>query len=79
MVLAAKGEILQDQAPTDLANGQLEAARTYVKLGDAGRAREQYEELLQVWHDGDDSAIRQHIVSELKAVNHSATAKRVGN
>ena len=57
--LNARGEIFQDEDPTEWVRAHLALARVYVHLGQAAAARAEYQTFLQIWgHAENLSAVR---------------------
>jgi serine/threonine protein kinase/predicted Zn-dependent protease len=67
-VLQRKGEILQVELPFDIAIAHLQSARAYAKSGNGGQAKDNYEKVLNLWKDGDDSPLRRVVAHEVKEV-----------
>jgi tetratricopeptide (TPR) repeat protein/predicted Ser/Thr protein kinase len=67
-VLSARGEVLQEEFPADLVLAHLQLARLHVRLGDAAAARQQYEQFLQLWQQGDDLRQLREARSELQSL-----------
>ena len=55
MVVAEKGEILQNGFPPDLAIAHLELARVYLQMNNRDLARNHYGEALRMWQHADES------------------------
>ena len=71
-VLNAKGEILQQLFPPDLALAHLHLARAYNRLGDHSAAKTEYQELLEIWQNGDDTPQKREARQELETLSESA-------
>lgn len=69
-VLDSKGEILQDQSPTEWVLAHLEIARVYVRLNDFTSAGRYYREFLQMWDAGDSLPVRAQAVHELQEISN---------
>ena len=65
---------MQVDPPADLATAYLQRARAYGKLGNLARAKEDYEKVLSLWHDADDSPLRQLVSREAKDISLRAAS-----
>jgi hypothetical protein len=71
-VLNARGEILQEEFPADLALAHLHLARIICTAGERPVAVQQYEEFLRVWREGDDVRQKREAESELQKLIHAS-------
>jgi len=53
-LLKGRGEIFQDEDPTEWVLAHLALARAYAHLGQAGAARAEYDTFLKIWDHGED-------------------------
>jgi TolB-like protein len=51
--LAFKGEILHDDSPSDWVLAHMALARAYAQAGDSPQSKQQYDEFLRLWVNGD--------------------------
>jgi tetratricopeptide (TPR) repeat protein len=67
-VLNARGQILQEEFPADLAIAHLQLARIYNRLGERAVARRHYEDLLQLWQAADNFRQKSEAETELQSL-----------
>jgi tetratricopeptide (TPR) repeat protein len=74
--LRARGEIFQDEYPTEWVLAHLALARVYVHLGKGAAALTEYESFLKIWENGEDLPALREARHELRKLTAAQNFSR---